>query len=77
MNRKTLRKIAKKHGVTPKEVKADMEAAIQQAYTDPNRNLVNIKAQNAVERKGDIPTVDELVRHVVKETKKQYPTEEA
>ena len=63
MNRKTYRKTAKRHGVSVAEVKADIQAAITAAYTDPDRNLINIKAQNAVPRKGDIPTPDEFVRH--------------
>ena len=49
MNRRTYRKIAKKHGVSVAEVKSDMQVAINAAYNDPHRNLINIKAQNAVQ----------------------------
>ena len=63
MNRRAYRKIAKRHGVSVAEVKADMQTAITTAYTDPDRDLINIKAQNAIPRKGDIPTPDEFIRH--------------
>lgn len=64
MNKKILKKIAKQNGVTVAEVERDMQAAINMAYENPHRNLVNIKAQNAVPRKGDIPTVKEFVRYM-------------
>ena len=71
MNRKLYRKIAKKHGVTVAEVKADMQAAINAAYENSDRNLINIKAQNAVPRKGDIPTTDEFVRYAADEVRRR------
>lgn len=67
MNRKIYRKIAKKHGVTVAEVKQDMQEAINTAYTDPDRNLINIKVQNSVPRKGDIPTPNEMIRFAATE----------
>lgn len=69
MNRKLLRKIAKEHGVTVEEVRRDMQAAIDATYQNPNRNLTNIKAQNAVPRQGETPTVDEFVGYVAKKIK--------
>lgn len=71
MNRRAYRKIAKKHGVSVSEVKGDMQVAITAAYTDPGRNLINIKAQNAVPHKGDIPTNDEFVRYVAGEARRR------
>lgn len=71
MNRKLLRKIAKEYGVTVEEVRRDMQAAIDATYQNPDRNLMNIKAQNAVPRKGEIPTVDEFVGYVAGEIKKK------
>ena len=53
------------------EVKQDMQEAINTVYTDPDRNLINIKAQNAVPRKGDIPTPDELIRYAAAEVRKK------
>ncbi len=69
MNRKTLRKIAKNHGVTAKEVKQDMQAAINATYQTPN--LIHKTAQDAVPRKGEIPTVAEFVDYVAKEVKQK------
>lgn len=70
MNRKLYRKLAKKHAVTVAEVKQDMQEAINTAYTDPDRNLINIKAQNTVARKGDIPTPDELIRYAASKVRR-------
>ena len=71
MNRKIYRKLAKKHGVTVAEVKKDMQEAINTAYTDSDRDLINIYAQNSVPRKGDIPTPDEMIRFVATEVRKK------
>ena len=71
MNRKLYRKLAKKHGVTVAEVKQDMQEAINTVYTDPDKNLINIKAQNAVPRMGDIPTPDELIRYAAAEVRRK------
>lgn len=63
MNKKKLYKeIAKKHGVTWQEVRADMESALQQAYENPNSNILNLIRQNEVEKKGEIPTPEEFIR---------------
>ena len=64
MNRKILRQIAKKYGVSVEEVKRDMQEAINEAYKDPN------SAALSVERKGKVPTPDELINHAVREIKK-------
>lgn len=71
MNRKTYLKIAKKHGVTVAEVKADMQTAINAAYENPDRNLINIKAQNAVPRKGDVPTPGEVIDYAAAEVRRR------
>lgn len=67
MSRRIYRKIAKKHGVSVKQVRQDIQNAIDFAYADPNLSLINIKAQNAVLRKDEIPTPDELICHIVKD----------
>lgn len=71
MNRKLYRKIAKQHGVTVTEAKQDMQEAINAAYTDPDRNLINIKVQNAIPHKGKIPTPDELIHYAVAEVRRR------
>lgn len=71
MNRKLYRKLAKKHGVTVAEVNQNMQEVINTAYTDPDRDLINIYAQNSVPRKGDIPTPDELIRYAATEVRRK------
>ncbi len=39
-NRSTYRKLAKKHGVKPKEVKAEMQSALNLAYADPGNGVI-------------------------------------
>lgn len=67
MSRRIYRKIAKKHGVSIEEVRQDIQNAIDLAYTDSNLSPINIKAQNAVLRKDEIPTPDELICHIANE----------
>lgn len=63
-NRSIYRKIARKHKVSVREVKQDMQDAINHAYqnTAPH-NTVTQAYQNRVPRKGEIPTVDEFIRY--------------
>ena len=63
MNRKIYKQIAKQHGVTVAEVKRDMQAAIDAAYIKPNLSAQSVK------RKGETPTPDEFIKHVVKAIK--------
>ena len=58
-------KIAKAHGVTAEEVKRDMQAAIDHAYTKPDKTAQEGRAQAAVLRRGETPTPEEVVAHVV------------
>ena len=55
MNRKLARKVAKIHGVSVKEVRAESQAALDQAYTQPNFHA------RCVYSEGEKPTVDEFV----------------
>lgn len=52
MNSKVYKKIAKKYGVSVKEVKREMQIAIDEAYKNPNFYALSI---------GEKPTVDEVV----------------
>jgi len=63
MNRKLYRKIAKEHGVSVKEVKEGINEAIDYAYTNPNASALEVP------RKGEKPTADEMISHLVKEAK--------
>ena len=69
--RKIYRKLAKKHGVSVKEIRQDMQAALTEAYTDPlNNNVITKAYQNRVPRQGEIPTPEEVVRYLAGEVKK-------
>jgi hypothetical protein len=70
MNRKVYREIAKKHGVTVAEVKRDMQAAINEAYKNPNHFARNVKS------KSDIPTSDEFINHAVRKIKNEMKKKE-
>jgi len=65
--RKIYRELAKKHGVSAKEVRQEMQAALTEAYTDP---LNNNAYQNRVPRQGEIPTPEEAVRYLAGKVKK-------
>ena len=65
--RKIYRELAKKHGVSVKEVRKDMQAA----YTNPlNNNAITKAYQNRVPRQDKIPTPEEAVRYLAGELKK-------
>ncbi len=57
--RKIYRKIAKENGVSAKEVRQEMQAAIKEAYTAPrNNNPITKACQN------EIPTPEELIYYL-------------
>ena len=66
MNRSDYRKIARKHGVSVKEVKRDMNEAIDAAYVNPNFHA------RCVYSEGATPTVDEFIAHVARRVKVGY-----
>jgi hypothetical protein len=57
MNRKLYRKVAKAHGVSVKEVKRDMQIAINEAYKETNSHA------EQVPYKGATPPPDEFIAH--------------
>lgn len=67
--RQIYRKIAREHGVTPAEVKRDMQAAIDHAYQHTPDDGITKAYQNQVPHKGDIPTAEEVVRFAAKKIK--------
>ncbi len=67
--RKIYREVARKHGVTVEEVKREMQAAINEAYTNTPNDGITGAYQNRVPRKGEIPTTDAFIRYVAKEVK--------
>lgn len=63
MNRKIYREIARKHGVSVKEVKRDMQEAVDKAYENPTFYA------RCVHRKDEKPTIDEFVEHIARRLK--------
>ena len=71
--RKIYRKVAKEYGVSVEEVKREMQAAITDAYTNPlNNNKITKAYQSRVPCKGEIPTPEELIRHLSEQAKQNY-----
>ena len=66
MNRKLYREVAKRHGVSIKEVKRDMQAAVDHAYSKPN--LRNLHSQG-IFPESEKPTVDEFIANATKAAK--------
>ena len=60
--RRIYRKIAKEHGISVKEVKAEMQAALNAAYQH-SQDPVMAANQQHVPKKGEIPTVEEFIRY--------------
>lgn len=69
--RKIYRKIAKEHGVSPKEVREEIQAAITQAYENPPNDNITVAYQNRVPRKGKIPTPEEFIRYAANQLKQE------
>lgn len=63
--RKIYRKVARKYGVSVKEVKEEMQKALEYAYTNTPDDGVTEAYQKQVPSKGEIPTPDEFIRYVV------------
>jgi len=55
------REIAKNNGVSMREVKGEMQAAIDDVYSNPNAQALKIPRQDK------IPTIDEFVKYAVKQ----------
>ena len=58
-NRKIIEAVAKMYGVSPQEVRNEINNAIHEAYQTPT------DAANAVKRKQAIPPIDEFLSHIV------------
>lgn len=65
--------IGKKHGVHWKVVRDEMQQALEYAYEDPNRNILNVVSQSKVEKKGEIPTVEEFLRYSTTRLETEHP----
>lgn len=67
-NRKILRKVAKQNGATLKEVRSEIQTAINYAYDNCN-NEITKAYQNRVPRKNSVPTADELINYATNAVK--------
>ncbi len=64
------RQIAQKHGVSVQEVRDEMQKAITMAWTDAERTEEERMRQQEVISADEIPTPEDLVRHVITKIKK-------
>jgi ketol-acid reductoisomerase len=68
--RKIYRKVARKHGVSVKEVKEEMQKALDYAYSNTPDDGVTEAYQKQVPSNGKIPTPDEFIRYAANKVKK-------
>ena len=66
MLRKIIRQIARDNHTTPDEVMKEMQAAIGEAFNNPNKTPEIKSAQAAVPCKDEIPTLEEFIQYMVK-----------
>ena len=65
MNMKSIyRKIAKEEGITPEEVKKQMQAAIDDAYLNANNTTEISHFQQSIPFQGKTPTPEELITSI-------------
>lgn len=67
--RKIYRKVARKHGVSVKEVKEEMQKALDYAYTNTPDDGVTEAYQKQVPSKDEIPTPYEFIRYAADKVK--------
>jgi len=67
-NRKIFRKIAKENKVTVAEVKQEMQAALEYAYTSNDDGIIKAY-QEQVSRKGEVPTPEEFIKYAINKVK--------
>ena len=63
MNREIYKEIARKHGVSVKEVKRDLQELVDETYKNPNFHA------RCVYCEGEKPTVDEFIDHLARRVK--------
>ena len=68
--RSVYRKIARKNGVSVKEVKEEMQKAIDAAWDNPDKTAQNIFLQNQIKPDGSKPTPEEFIRFNAEKLKK-------
>lgn len=66
--REIYRKIAKEHNVLSADVKREVEFAIQQAWSNPDKTTGNIAMQERVTSNGEVPKVEDVIRFLAEES---------
>ena len=61
--RKIYRKVARRNHVTVREVKTEMQKAIDEAWTNPDKTPEVTKCQNEVKTIGGEPTAEEVLMY--------------
>lgn len=61
---KIFSQIAKERGITVREVREEMQKAINEAWAHPQRNSVTAAYQRQIPCKGEIPTPEEFIDYV-------------
>lgn len=65
------RKIAKVHGITVAELKRDMEAAINYAYTRTDKSDYEKIMQESISPMDEVPTTSEFINSIACGVKKE------
>lgn len=72
--RKIYRKVARKNGVSVKEVKREMQKTIVDAWGNtPNDGGMTQAYQRQVPCRGEVPTPNELIRYVAAKVQNEEP----
>ena len=65
---KIYQRIAKEHNTTEEAVKREIEAAIEQAWSNPDKTEKNVVMQKKVSPNGKIPKLEDVVRVLAEES---------
>lgn len=69
--KKVLREVARANGVSVKEVRKEIQKAVDEAWkTPPNDGGVTAAYQQRVPCRGEIPTPEELIRYMAGEIRR-------
>ena len=67
--RKILRTVAKKYGISLAQVSAEIHESIRIAYEQTPTDSITAAYQNRIPRQGNIPTPEEFIAYVAKQVK--------
>ena len=67
--RKIIRTVAKKYGISLAQVRAEIQESIRIAYEQTPTDSITAAYQNRIPRQGNIPTPEEFIAYVAKQVK--------